>query len=865
EKEDELYNEGSPFKITSRDTRGVIVTIIADNYFGYSKKEIKTQISYAANLSGLYEEEHAGGALAFASFNLGVHYSPDSIKYDNGQTFEEAIALLGDEVQVFPEGYAVHKQFPSIFILPENARLFVDTQEAQWQWQGKDQKMRILPGKVYVHPSGYKIHLEKHPATPAWRLVGTEAEGVFCHKPCTVSGGGKSEISKSIWDAIRFEPIFVADFESDMQEVAKILERSYDDRLDPSIPVEKMPAEAFPRFGASSESLSRPNGLLDPAISLGFVIHLLSPASIWCDAYNEWVNSIPNNIKMLVFLVKRFYRPSWGEDWQSHFSVNTVNGKPGNEIRYAGRNLIGSYLRIGSRGDGSGWTYKMRQDCMPAIKVQMEDDISASIVVPSSQLENLNPKYDNPSVKIAENCEHRLFQRPDDAIHRGYDKQAEQDLSLDGNFICNFAPLEQKDAIEMTELAVTFSNYTQPMQQLIAKMAEAPEQSYFVASSHPRIVDGEPSKNPRYLQLNPNLKQPRDRCLADLGARLSRRIPHGKPVYHPVNAVLPGRRNNPADPESGIRPLAVYNPIHYQELPELFMDFVASLTGKSPSTTGAGTEGALTKAPFNALVATSDLNNALLSYILTGYNAYTTAAGYIGRRFRIDHDVSLLIPELWCRMSPQELDPQRLISLGYLEPIEDFEYQGRLVPASRLGYRITHEFCNAYFGRVFDHPETIFHKEMLRPELQSLEDFVDGIENIVEAQQKVARAYLADGSVEAAIPPLKALLHIMAEGSYEGKTVHNPEIRSLFTRDYVIRSEWYAERLRKQQEQHISHCEHHITYLNGFLAHSHNLEKELQQEMKSRLKKAQQDLDRYKQKDYLNSLVGTLGLDPLFR
>ncbi len=50
-------------------------------------------------------------------------------------------------------------------------------------------------------------------------------------------------------------------------------------------------------------------------------------------------------------------------------------------------------------------------------------------------------------------------------------------------------------------------------------------------------------------------------------------------------------------------PLAVYNPIHYQELPELFMDFICSLTGKSPSTTGFGSEGALTKGPFNARLA----------------------------------------------------------------------------------------------------------------------------------------------------------------------------------------------------------------------------------------------------------------------
>jgi hypothetical protein len=41
----ERYNGGKAFKVCARDERGVIVTIIADNYFGYCKKEVKTQIS----------------------------------------------------------------------------------------------------------------------------------------------------------------------------------------------------------------------------------------------------------------------------------------------------------------------------------------------------------------------------------------------------------------------------------------------------------------------------------------------------------------------------------------------------------------------------------------------------------------------------------------------------------------------------------------------------------------------------------------------------------------------------------------------------------------------------------------------------
>ena len=76
--ETEVYNEGSPFKITCRTTEGVIVTLISDNYFGYCKKEVKTQLSYAANLLGNAEEEHAGGAIAFASYSLGNEFQINS-------------------------------------------------------------------------------------------------------------------------------------------------------------------------------------------------------------------------------------------------------------------------------------------------------------------------------------------------------------------------------------------------------------------------------------------------------------------------------------------------------------------------------------------------------------------------------------------------------------------------------------------------------------------------------------------------------------------------------------------------------------------------------------------------------------------
>jgi len=42
------------------------------------------------------------------------------------------------------------------------------------------------------------------------------------------------------------------------------------------------------------------------------------------------------------------------------------------------------------------------------------------------------------SVKLVKNCEYRLFQRPDDAVIPGYDKQAEKDMAQPGNFLANY-------------------------------------------------------------------------------------------------------------------------------------------------------------------------------------------------------------------------------------------------------------------------------------------------------------------------------------------------------------------------------------------------------------------------------------------
>ncbi len=720
---DEKYNDGQAFKITCRDEQGVIVTLIADNYFGYCKKEVKTQISFSANLFGNVEEEHAGGALVFPSYNLGEEFHAASFA-PYSRTFADVARDYRDRIDVRPEGYGIDRNYPEVYYISETAHATLHEQCVSWtSADGAKQSIPLLPGNVYITPSGYKLRMEKHPESPSWRLIGTVAEGTFCHKPCTVSGGGKSEISKSLVDYMLYGPIFVADKDRDFALVMEIFNRDYSNHVKPgSLESSEDPAR-----------LNRP--VLDPTRSLGSAIKLLTPSSDYTDDYNQWLHSIPSYVYAMVFIIKRFQKPEWNGDWQRHFSVDIVNGSPGNELKYHNRKLVGSYLRVGLNEANSWRTFKLRQDFAAAEKIQTEDDISASVVVPGGAVPDLLPADRGRSVKFVENCEYRLFQRPDEAIHRGMDKQTEADMARPNNFISNFEPLDCEQVREMAQYVVDLEQFSAPMKRLLRSVIDDGS-GYVVCSAAPRLVDGKPSQNPRYLQDRPDLVTPLKRYVAEMGTRLHRAVPADRVPPLPVNAVLFGRRNNPPDRAKGIRSLAVYNPIHYQDLPELFMDFICSLTGKSPSTTGAGSEGGLTKGPFNALLPITDLNNALISFILTGLHGFSTAAGFIGPQLRVDHDLSLLAPEVWSRMTPAEREPEYLIREGFLEPLRDFRHHGQHIPASRLGYRITQRFIGRFFGRVFDNPAKVCDDSILRPELQDLDAFADGVVYIAEAQQR---------------------------------------------------------------------------------------------------------------------------------
>ena len=496
--EDEKYNDGTPFKLTCRTEAGVIVTLIADNYFGYCKKEVKTQIGYAANLMGNVEEEHAGGTLAFPSWALGDEFQVNSQRY-NGRTLADVQRDYGDFVSFENEGYGVDKIYPNLIYIPEDAKASLYDQQIRWTRDGGERSIPLRPDFVYMAPSGYRLRMEKHPSAPSWRLIGSSGEGIVCHKPCTVSGGGKSEISKSLRDYMLSGPMFVNDIEDDFDRIEEIFCKDYSTRW----------RADSPDRPSYQDRTSR--AVLDPRRTLGSVIKLLTPSREYTDDYNAWLATIPGYIYAMAFIIKRFSKPEWQGNWREHFSVDIVNGEPGHELKYHNRKLVGMYLRVGLDSERRWQTYKLRQDFAAADKIQLEDDISASVVVPGNFLKNqFEP---TTSYKFVANCEYRLFQRPDDAVHRGLDKKTEQDMARPNNFLCNMEPLDRPTLQSLSEDVLHFGEYTAPMREMLEASLEQGSE-YVVSSAHPRLVDGVPTKNPRYLQDRPDLSAPAERYVA---------------------------------------------------------------------------------------------------------------------------------------------------------------------------------------------------------------------------------------------------------------------------------------------------------------------------------------------------------------
>jgi len=178
----ERYNDGVAFRSRPVTQRGH-VTILSDNYFGYCKKEVKSYISYSANLFGLCEEEHAGGRCCLrGSICRRLRRARVITNIPHfGRGYETARRPRGGATGG-PRGR------PSVsgHYLCAGRRAFdLPSESVRWARDGREQQLKLRHRHTYVLPR-IQMHLEKPRGSRTWRLVGTPRRVYLCHKPSTV-------------------------------------------------------------------------------------------------------------------------------------------------------------------------------------------------------------------------------------------------------------------------------------------------------------------------------------------------------------------------------------------------------------------------------------------------------------------------------------------------------------------------------------------------------------------------------------------------------------------------------------------------------------------------------------------------------
>ena len=176
---------------------------------------------------------------------------------------------------------------------------------------------------------------------------------------------------------------------------------------------------------------------------------------------------------------------------------------------------------------------------------------------------------------------------------------------------------------------------------------------------------------------------------------------------------------------------------------------------------------------------------------------------------------------------------------------------------------MTEKFARTYLARVFDNPSKVFPAEILQPELQDPDSFADGILHIAEAQQRVASRYFEDGSYEASCPPVQAVLSVLAHGNYRGMTAANPEFREMFTRDALLKSDWYRERLETRQDREIAFWMQAKQRLEAYIAEGTHEDTVKSLDLEGRLAFVNERVAVVSSPGRVQALFGTIGADPL--
>jgi hypothetical protein len=103
----------------------------------------------------------------------------------------------------------------------------------------------------------------------------------------------------------------------------------------------------------------------------------------------------------------------------------------------------------------------------------------------------------------------------------------------------------------------------------------------------------------------------------------------------------------------------------------------------------------------------------------------------------------------------------------------------------------------------------------------------------------------------------------MAYGHYQGKSIHDPEIRAMFTREALLKSDWYKQRLIVKQERDVELSMRKIKALEDFMNRPGYAVEAERLGIHNRLREAQKELTHVSSEEYLKELEGTIGADPI--
>ena len=95
------------------------------------------------------------------------------------------------------------------------------------------------------------------------------------------------------------------------------------------------------------------------------------------------------------------------------------------------------------------------------------------------------------------------------------------------------------------------------------------------------------------------------------------------------------------------------------------------------------------------------------------------------------------------------------------------------------------------------------------------------------------------------------------------RALNHPEFRRLFTREALLASDWYKERLRVKQARDVELWQRHVQRLGEFLALPSHHDEARRLGIQDRLARAKTELERVSSAQYLADLQGTIGADPI--